>query len=577
MQNKFDPQIFYKNLSESMGLAAEVWKNYTERLPLNKPADIDPLNIQKLFFDVYQNLANDPEQVYHHQVELYKKLSDAWVDSAKNFLEDTKTADAVDDRRFRDQVWQENPYFKFLKDSYLVYAKWLSGLTKSVKGLDAREQEKLEFYINQYIDAISPSNYPLTNPEVLKATFETNAENLVKGMQNLAEDIKQGYISQTDYSAFEVGRNLAITPGQVVYQNDLIQLIQYEASTKDVYKTPLLFIPAWINKYYIADLRPENSFMKWLTEQGYTVYMISWANPDEQHAEKDFADYMKEGIIAVSEQIKKITGEDKINAIGYCLGGTLLATTLAYLEEKGGSPFNAVTFLTTLLDFSDAGKITVFIDEEQVSSLEKRMNKTGYLDGREMALTFSMLRSNDLIWSFVVNNYLLGKDPFPFDILYWNSDATRMPAKMHSFYLRNMYMKNMLAKKGGIKIDGVGIDLSKIKNPAMFLSTLKDHIAPWQSTFKGAELLQNAKFMLADSGHVAGVVSHPAKTKYPHWVNDKLTKTAEEWYEGSTEVAGSWWPSWDKWNSQFSGKKIPARKIEKSIEPAPGSYVKVKG
>jgi polyhydroxyalkanoate synthase len=446
-------------------------------------------------------------------------------------------------------------------------------LTKNVKGLGAKEKAKLEFYTRQFLDAISPSNYLATNPEVLRATLETNAENLVKGLKRLAEDVAKGQITQTDYKAFEVGKNLATTPGKVVFQNDLMQLIQYSPSTKEVYQTPLLFIPAWINKYYIADLQPDNSFVKWLVDHGFTLFMISWVNPDKRHANKDFADYMNEGVLAALEQMKKLTGEAQSNVIGYCLGGTLLATTLAYLEAKNKKLVKAATFLTTLLDFKNAGDLGVFIDEAQINSLEKRMSEQGYLSGDEMAMTFSMLRSNDLIWSNVVNNYLLGKDPFPFDLLYWNSDSTRMPAKMHSFYLRNMYLNNNLAKKK-IKIGGVDIDLTKITTPAYFLSTLKDHIAPWKATYEGAKMFKDAVFTLADSGHIAGVVNPPHKSKYPHWINGKPKESADEWLKHATEEGGSWWTNWQKWIKKFEGPKVAARKIGKAIEDAPGSYVK---
>lgn len=575
---KIDINSFYSNLSESLELYNAVLKNYAGKMPLAPQTSIDPFNVSQTFVESFQKLASEPEVLMHSGMNLYKDLGELWLDATKDFLAKDKKSEPGEilDRRFKDEAWQQSPAFRVLKDSYLIYANWLMELVKNIKGLDKKEREKLEFYTAQFIDAISPSNFLFTNPEVLRATIETNAQNLVKGLGKLAEDIKRGSITQTDLTAFEVGKNLAITPGKVVFQNELMQLIQYEASTKQVNKTPLLFIPAWINKYYIVDLRPENSLAKWLVDQGHTLFIISWVNPDSEHAQKSFSDYMHEGIFAALEQIEKITGEKEVNTIGYCLGGTLLATALAYMAVKKDKRIKSSSFLTTLLDFSDAGTLSVFIDDEQVKSLEKRMSLNGYLDGNEMATTFSMLRSNDLIWSFVVNNYLLGKDPFSFDILYWNSDTTRMPAKMHSFYLRNMYLDNKLAKPGGITIDKVKIDLTKIKTPAYFLSTIKDHIAPWKSTYKGAQLFENAIFTLADSGHVAGVVSPPAKTKYPHWVSSKLDKTADAWLKKSKEVAGSWWPDWDKWVQKYTGGKVPARKIKKSIEAAPGSYVKNK-
>ncbi len=577
-RKKIDLNTFYQNMAESLNLYNVILKNYSEKISLPPNPEFDPLNINKAFFESFQKLASDPETMMDSGIGLYQRLSNLWLQSAKEFLTKTpKQIHAEDkDKRFKDEAWRNSPAFRFLKDAYLTYADWLTQLAKNVKGLDQKDKEKLEFYTSQFIDAVSPSNFVLTNPEVLRATLETNADNLVEGLKKLADDVKRGAIQQTDLEAFEIGKNLAITPGKVVFQNDLMQLIQYEPQTKTVHKTPLLFIPAWINKYYIVDLRPENSLAKWLVEQGHTLFIISWVNPDSKHADKGFADYMHEGIFAALDQIEKITGEKKINAIGYCLGGTLLATSLAYMAAKKQDRIKSATFLTTLLDFSDAGKLSIFIDDEQVKVMEKRMSRTGYLDGSEMATTFAMLRSNDLIWSFVVNNYLLGRDPFSFDILYWNSDTTRMPAKMHSFYLRNMYLNNQLAKPSGITIDNVKIDLSKIKTPAYFLSTIKDHIAPWKSTYKGAHILKDVNFILADSGHIAGVVSPPKKTKYPHWESNKMPDSADEWINSAKEVEGSWWPNWGKWVLKHTGEKVPARKIKKSIEDAPGSYVKVK-
>jgi polyhydroxyalkanoate synthase len=390
--------------------------------------------------------------------------------------------------------------------------------------------------------------------------------------------MSQGKIGQTDFSAFEVGKNLATTKGSVVFENDLFQLIQYAPTNKNTYEVPLLFIPAWINKFYIADLQPKNSLVKWLVEQGYTVFLISWVNPTEKQSALGFEDYVLQGLLGAVDEVLRITNQPKLNAIGYCLGGTLLATALAYLQKKKQNKIGAATFLTTMLDFSDVGEISVFIDEEQISALENRMSEKGFLDGSQMSMTFNMLRSNDLIWSFVINNYLLGKTPFPFDILYWNSDSTRMPAKMHSYYLRNMYLKNLLAQPNALEVAGVKIDLTKITNPAYFLSTKKDHISPWKTTYLGAQMLKNACFTIADSGHVAGVVNPPATAdkpaKYHHWTHDKVLDNADEWMKKAHEVSGSWWPSWDNWNKEFSGKMIEAIVPKNEIEPAPGRYVK---
>lgn len=407
----------------------------------------------------------------------------------------------------------------------------------------------------------------------------------MKGLSNLLDDISKGRIRQTDLKIFEVGENLAATKGKVVFQNDLMQLIQYEPTTKQVYETPLLIIPAWINKYYITDLSPENSMIKWMVDQGFMVFVVSWVNPDERHADKTFEDYMFEGPLAALGAIEKATGKKQINAMGYCLGGTLLSCLLSYMEAKKDKRIKTATFLTTLLDYEEAGDLAVFVDEEQLKNMETRMNAKGFLNGHEMGMTFNMLRSNDLIWSYVINNYLLGKNPFPFDILYWNSDVTRMPAKMHSFYLRNMYLNNNLSK-GKITLGGVKIDIGRITIPCYFLSAKEDHIAPWRSTYIGAHMLdrkeKNKKvhFVLTASGHVAGVVNPPAKKKYSYWENEKHPLSPEEWLNTAHETEGSWWVNWADWASHHSGKKIPAVKVGsgklKPLEDAPGSYVKVR-
>jgi polyhydroxyalkanoate synthase len=415
--------------------------------------------------------------------------------------------------------------------------------------------------------------------------MESGGENLIKGLQNVLDDLDRGNgqlaIKMTDSEAFEVGRNLAVTPGSVVYENDLMQLIQYDPTTEKVHRKPLLIIPPWINKYYILDLREKNSFVKWAVAQGFTVFVISWVNPDESLAEKTFSDYLLEGPLAAFDAITKATGESQINAVGYCLGGSLLASTLAYMEAKGDRRIASVTLLTTMIDFAESGELGVFIDEEQLAALEARMNERGYLEGAEMATTFNMLRANDLIWSFVVNNYLLGKDPFPFDLLYWNSDSTRMPAAMHSFYLRTMYQQNKLAEPGGITLDGVPIDLSTVNVPAFFLSTREDHIAPWESTYAGAQLFSGpVRFVLAASGHIAGVINPPAGHKYSYWTNDKLPKRPQTWFKDAREHPGSWWSEWLEWVRAKSGPKVPARQPGDGelpvIEAAPGAYVKVR-
>jgi polyhydroxyalkanoate synthase len=420
---------------------------------------------------------------------------------------------------------------------------------------------------------------------VLRKTAETGGENLLKGLSNLLADLERGKgklsIKMTDLDAFRVGENIGVSPGKVIYENDLMQLIQYAPTTEKVLKRPLLIAPPWINKFYILDLRPKNSLVRWAISQGHTVFMISWVNPDERLSQKGFEDYMTQGVLAALDAIEAATGERDVNAIGYCLGGTLLASTLAYMAAKGDDRIKSATFFVTMLDFQEAGELGVFIDEEQLKGLEEKMNKRGYLEGSEMATTFNMLRANDLIWSFVVNNYLMGNEPFPFDLLYWNSDSTRMPARMHSFYLRQMYQANLLCKQGGITLDGVPIDLHKIKTPAYFLSTREDHIAPWKSTYRGTQLLGGPKrFVLAASGHIAGVVNPPDKQKYQYWTGPKpRSANLEGWLAKATEHPGSWWPDWLAWLKRQDDTEVPARKpgdgALKPIEDAPGSYVKV--
>ncbi|HEY7945350.1 MAG TPA: class I poly(R)-hydroxyalkanoic acid synthase, partial [Casimicrobiaceae bacterium] len=438
-------------------------------------------------------------------------------------------------------------------------------------------------------DALAPSNFALTNPEVFRETVTSGGQNLVKGLNNLLDDIERGNgqlrISMTDTKAFELGVNIATTPGKVVFQNDLMQLIQYEPSTKKVYQRPLLIMPPWINKYYILDLREQNSLVKWCVEQGLTVFVISWVNPDKELAGKDFADYMLDGPLAALRAIERATGESEINALGYCLGGTLLAATLGYMAAKKDKRIVAAGFMSSLIDFTGAGELEVFIDESQVQALEKRMNARGYLDGSEMANSFNMLRSNDLIWSFVINNYLLGRDPFPFDLLHWNCDSTRMPAKMHSFYLRNMYLRNALREPKGITLAGVPIDLSKVSLPTYFVSAIEDHIAPWKTTYAGPKLLGGkSRFVLSGSGHIAGMINPPAANKYGYWTNDRLAAAADEWFAGAQQHEGSWWNDWLSWLKPRLGREVAAREVGRSggkgrlkiIEPAPGSYARLR-
>ena len=582
-----DPAVIGRSMADvaerSHRIVAEWLKRQAED---ERP--FDPLNIGQAFLEMTTRLMAHPAEMMQAQFGFWQDYMTLWQNTARRVMgldhQSTIEADPAD-RRFKDAAWKENEVFDFIKQSYLLSARFVQDVVRRVDGLDAKTAQKVDFYARQFVEAMSPSNFVLTNPEVLRRTVETGGENLLKGLSNLLSDLDRGkgrlHIKMTDDAAFEVGGNIAVSPGQVVYQNALMQLIQYAPATETVLKRPLLIVPPWINKFYILDLRPKNSFVRWAVAQGHTVFMVSWVNPDEKLGDKGFDDYMAEGVLQPLEAIEKATGEREVNAIGYCLGGTLLGTTLAWLAAKGKEPIKSATFFVSLLDFRESGELNVFIDEEQLQVLEERMQRRGYLEGSEMATTFNMLRANDLIWSFVVNNYLLGNEPFPFDLLYWNSDSTRMPARMHSFYLRNMYQANKLAEPGGITLKGEPIDLGRIRIPAYFLSTREDHIAPWKATYRGTQLLGGAnRFVLAASGHIAGVVNPPESGKYNHWVNPALPPDPEEWLKGATELAGSWWPDWHRWVSHHASERVPARKPGagklKAIEPAPGSYVKVR-
>jgi polyhydroxyalkanoate synthase len=542
-------------------------------------------NVARTLGDIAQDYMTKPELFFNAQMQLWRQHTDLWQNTWKRMLgEDVDPVIEPErgDRRFRDSEWSENQVFDFLKQSYLITSKWAQDIVEGAEDVDDHTRRKANFYVEQIANALSPSNFVLTNPAVLRETMNSNAENLVKGLENLSGDFDQEAgelrISQTDASAFEVGENIAVTPGKVVYEAELFQLLQYEASTEQVYKRPLLIFPPWINKFYILDLNEQKSFIKWAVAQGFTVFVVSWVNPNEALAAKTFADYMTDGILQAVDAVIKATGEPKVNAIGYCIGGTLLSATLGYMASKKDKRINAATLFTTQVDFEHAGDLKVFVDEEQLQALEKRMAEKGYLEGKSMASTFNFLRSNDLIWSYVVNNYLLGKEPFPFDLLYWNSDSTRMPAAMHSFYLRECYLHNKLSH-GEMELDGVKIDLSKSKVPVYNLAARDDHIAPLPSTFLvGKYLGGDTRLVVSGSGHVAGVVNPPSLGKYQYWLNDEGADTVEEWLDGAEEHPGSWWPDWAAWLGKRSGKKVAARVPGdgelKVIEDAPGSYVK---
>jgi polyhydroxyalkanoate synthase subunit PhaC len=583
-----DPTILGRSMTDIAERSQRLVTDWLTRQCREVP-ELDPLNIGSAFLEMTAQIAANPAKLVQAQIGFWQDYMTLWQSTARRFwgLNGAPAVIQADpsDRRFKDPAWKENEVFDFIKQSYLLSARFIQDVVSHTDGLDARTAQKVDFYSRQFIDAMSPTNFLLTNPEVLRRTAETGGENLLRGLSNLLGDLERGRgklrIRMTDLDAFKLGENIAVSPGKVVYQNDLCQLIQYAPATEQVLKRPLLIVPPWINKFYILDLRPKNSFVRWAVSQGHTVFVISWVNPDEQLADKNFEDYLQEGILDVLDAIEKATGAREVNAIGYCLGGTLLASALAVMAARGDDRIRSATFFVTLMDFQESGELKIFIDEEQLKSLEEKMNKRGYLEGREMATTFNLLRANDLIWSFVVNNYLMGQDPFPFDLLYWNSDSTRMPARMHSFYLRNMYQRNLMKEPGGISLLGTPVDLTKVTIPVYFLSTREDHIAPWRSTYRGTQLLSGPKrFVLAASGHIAGVVNPPGGGKYGHWVNEDLPPESGQWLAGATEMAGSWWPDWQRWVTSLDDRRVPAREpgagALPAIEDAPGSYVNVR-
>jgi polyhydroxyalkanoate synthase subunit PhaC len=537
------------------------------------------------FFKLMTKMMTNPAAVASAQIDLFYGSLNVWQKTAERMLMPrAQEANAPQDKRFKHPEWSENAIFGFVKDSYLVAAKSILTAIREVQGMDDATARKVDFYTRQFVDALSPSNFVATNPEVLAETLNSGGQNLLRGLENLLVDLERGNgrlsITMTDMKAFRLGENIATALGKIVYQNELMQLIQYGPSTQEVRRRPLLIVPPWINKFYVLDLQPKNSFIKWAVDQGHTVFVISWVNPDEKLAEKTFENYMIEGPLAALDVIESATGERSVNTIGYCLGGTLLASTAAYLAAKGDGRIASATYFVTLVDFTDVGEMAVFIDEAQLASLERRMRERGYLEAQDMATAFNMLRANDLIWSFVVNNYLLGKEQMPFDLLFWNSDSTRMPAAMHSFYLRTMYQHNLLAKPGGINLADTPIDLSKISTPTFILSAREDHIAPWKSTYAATRFYSGpVKFVLSASGHIAGVISAPG-SKYGHWTNDNLPPRPEEWFAGATPHQGSWWPVWDEWVTRLDSDRVPAREPGGGkltiIENAPGSYVRVR-
>jgi polyhydroxyalkanoate synthase len=588
---KFDPEAFAMNLARAMESSGQALAAYLKPRESGEITDKPPgelAEVIKTFSAVAEYWLSDKDRSAELQIKIGKAYLDLWGSAVRRLAGEQgepAIAPSPRDKRFNDPEWKSNQFFDFVMQLYLLTTQWAQDLVRNAEGLDPHTRKKADFYVQQIANALAPSNFVLTNPEVLRETLASSGDNLVRGMKMLAEDIEAGRgtlrIRQSDPSNLVVGVNLATTPGKVIFQNELMQLIQYQPATENVLRTPLLIVPPWINKFYILDLRPEKSFVKWCVDQGITVFMISWVNPDKRLGSKTFDDYMKDGPLAAMDAIEKATGELKVHTMGYCVGGTLLASTLAWLAEKRRVRVTSATFLAAQVDFTHAGDLLVFVDEGQISALERDMQAAGVLEGSKMAMAFNMLRSNDLIWSYVVSNYLKGQPPSSFDLLHWNSDATRMPAANHSYYLRNCYLENRLST-GSMVLDNTLLDLSKVKVPIYNLATREDHIAPADSVLYGSQFFGGpVKYVLSGSGHIAGVVNPPASGKYQFWTNDNIKDvTLADWLKGAQEHKGSWWPDWREWLTSIDAEEVPARAVGTEalppIEDAPGSYVRVR-
>lgn len=549
----------------------------------------DPFTVAGAYATVARQMLLHPERLAEAQARLLQHGASLWQYTLARMLgveaEPPARPDAKD-RRFQADSWSENPCFDALRQGYLLMTEELLAATRDVTAdLPAHERAQAEFYTRQLLEALSPSNHAASNPQVLHEALRTGGSSLLRGAANLLEDTARGKgqprIRQADRSAFELGRDIAATPGQVVYQNPLFQLIQYSPTTEEVARRPLLIVPPWINKYYVLDLVPKRSFVRWAVARGLTVFVISWVNPDERYAEVGFEDYLTGGVLEAMDAVGGATGERELNAMGYCIGGTLLSCTLAYLAARGDDRVASATFLTSLMDFSDVGELSVFIDEAQIRDMERHMASLGYFEGTHLATAFNLLQARELIWGCGVNNYLLGREPPAFDLLYWNSDSTRMPRRMHSFYLRNMYLENRLRGPGGITLAGLPIDLGRVRLPTFVLAAQRDHIAPWRSCYRSAKLLggRRVRFVLGESGHIAGVMNPAGSGKYGYWTHRRLPPQPDDWLADAEHRQGSWWPEWHTWLQRFSGGPVPARKPGDGrlapIEPAPGSYVRV--
>lgn len=585
-----EQQQALETLSLNLAKAAMIAQSAIAEAALSqadRPAALspDPLNVAPAMSAVMAGLASRPEKLFQAQADLFGRYMDLWATTTRRAMGEDAPAAPSADKRFKDPAWSENPLFDVMRQSYLVTADWMNGLISGVEDVDPSVRRRAEFFTRLLTDAFSPSNFLASNPAALKALAESNGESLVKGMQNFAADIERGggklSISQADYGRFKVGENVATASGQVVWRDELFELIQFDSPTPTQHAIPLLIFPPWINKFYILDLQPGNSMIRWLSAQGFTVFVCSWVNPDRDKADYGFDDYLEKGLFCAIDKVREQTGQDAINTVGYCIGGTLMGAGLGHMAARGDTRVNATTFFAAQHDFEQAGDLRLFTDEHWLAEIERKMDQAGgVLPGAAMADTFNALRANDLIWSFFVSNYLLGKDPPAFDLLFWNADQTRMPKRLHLDYLRRMYGENALAK-GEFEIGGVTVDLSKVKTPLYFQASKEDHIAPMNSVYRSAKLFGGpVTYTLAGSGHIAGVVNPPDARKYNHWTNDALPISLAEWQAGAVEHPGSWWPHWAAWLHERSGPMVPARDPVKGplkpIEPAPGAYVKVK-
>ncbi|GHF26099.1 class I poly(R)-hydroxyalkanoic acid synthase [Kordiimonas sediminis] len=576
-------------LEEASRQTCNMMENFMENQPAQVRQMLDPLNLTPTMLAMTQKIAADPSALLMNQLAFfqdYMKLIQNQSQKMSGSEAEPVISPAPTDKRFKAEEWSKEAPFDFIKQSYLLASKHMLDTISSIQGLDSKDARKAEFFTRQFIDAASPSNYLLTNPVALKETMETGGENLVKGFNHLLEDFEREegmpLLKMVDHNAFEVGKNLATAEGKVVFRNRYLELIQYAPTTENVYTTPIVIFPPWINKFYILDLSEEKSFVRWAVAQGYTVFMVSWVNPDSSYAEASLDDYLQEGYLEALHVAQEITGAPSVHTIGYCVAGTMLAATLAYLHATGNEKIiKSATFFTAQVDFEESGDLSLFVDDEQLKAIDARMAEKGYLDKRSMALTFNMLRSNDLIWSYVVNNYLLGKEPMAFDLLYWNCDSTNLPRKLHLQYLKHMYKNNDLVKPGALKLKGVPIDLGTVETPCYVQAGREDHIAPAKSVYKITDHFKGpVRFVLAGSGHIAGVVNPPSANKYQYWTNDERVQSLDEFIAGANETPGSWWGDWHKWLSKRSGKKVTARQPDRGPYPplcdAPGEYVKVK-